>query len=132
MKSGKKSVLASNKDLIMNLHIMKNLKTKLKYYQGKINTNFHSDKIQKEGSQCICLSVILIDSVYRTGKNYYRQVFLEECRYVNKRKKCLSILLTTQKFLLVFLMKKLLMKEFLMKKILMEKIKYKKIILKCI
>ena len=31
----------------------------------------------KEGSQCICLSVVLIDSVYRTGKNYYPQVFLE-------------------------------------------------------
>ena len=26
------------------------------------------DKIPKEGSQCIYLSVILIDSVFRTGK----------------------------------------------------------------
>ena len=41
----------------------------------------------KEGSQCICLSVVLIDSVYRTGKNYYPQVFLEECIYVVKEKK---------------------------------------------
>ena len=31
----------------------------------------------KEKSQFICLSVILIDSVIRTGKNYYTQVFLE-------------------------------------------------------
>ena len=30
------------------------------------------------------LSVILIDSVYRTGKNYYPQVFLEECKYIVK------------------------------------------------
>ena len=30
----------------------------------------------------ICLSVILIDSVFRTCKNYYRQVLLEECKYV--------------------------------------------------
>ena len=42
-----------------------------------MDTNFHNNKIPKEGSQLICLSVILIDSVFRTGKNYYRQVFLE-------------------------------------------------------
>ena len=34
----------------------------------------------KEGSHCICLSVILIDYVLEIGKNYYPQVFLEECR----------------------------------------------------
>ena len=61
-------------------------KTETKSYQGKIDTNFHSDKIQKQGSQCICLSVIFIDSVYRTGKNYYPQVFLEERKYVVKEK----------------------------------------------
>ena len=37
-------------------------------------------KIPKEGSQCICLSVILINSVYRTGNNYNPQVFLKECK----------------------------------------------------
>ena len=41
----------------------------------------------KEGSQCIFLSVILIDSVFRAGSNYYPQVFLEECKYVDKEKK---------------------------------------------
>ena len=40
--------------------------------------NFHNDKILKEGSQCICLSVILTDSVYRKDKNSYPQVFLED------------------------------------------------------
>ena len=68
---------------------------KVKSYQGKINTNLHSDKIPKEGSQCICLLVILIDSVYRTGKSYYPQVFLEECKYVLKEKRCLSIMRST-------------------------------------
>ena len=29
-----------------------------------------------EGSKCICLSVILIDTVFRTGKNCYPQVFV--------------------------------------------------------
>ena len=42
-----------------------------------MNTNFQEDKAPKEGSQCICLSVVLIDSVYITGKNCYPQVFLE-------------------------------------------------------
>ena len=32
----------------------KYLKAKIKSYNGKINTNFHSNKIPKEGSQCIC------------------------------------------------------------------------------
>ena len=58
-------------------------------YNGKINTNFHHNKLPKEGSQCICLSVILINSVLRTGSNYYPQVFLEECKCVVKEKKVL-------------------------------------------
>ena len=29
----------------------------------------------------------MIDSVFRTGKNYYPQVFLEECKYVVKENK---------------------------------------------
>ena len=41
----------------------------------------------KEDSKYICLSVILIDSVFRTGKNYYPHVFLEECKYVVKQEK---------------------------------------------
>ena len=88
----------------------KYLKAKIKSYNGKITTNFHNNKIPREGSQFICLSVILIDSVFRTGKNYYPQVFLEEYKYVVKEKRCLSILLTTSKFLLI-LMKNILMKK---------------------
>ena len=60
-------------DLVYN---DKYLKTKIRSYEEKINTNFHDDKVPKECSQYICLSVILIDSVFRTGKNYYPQVFL--------------------------------------------------------
>ena len=64
----------------------KYLKAKVKSYNWKINTNFHNNKISKEGSQFICLSVILIDSIFRTCRNYYPQVFLEECKYVVKEK----------------------------------------------
>ena len=35
----------------------------------------------------ICLSVAFIDSVYRTNKNYYHQMFLEECKFAVKEKK---------------------------------------------
>ena len=41
------------------------LKTKIKSYKVKINTNFHNNKKPKEGSQCICLLVILNDSFFR-------------------------------------------------------------------
>ena len=40
----------------------------------------------KEDSYFICLSVNLIHSVFRTVKNYYPQVFLEESKYVVKEK----------------------------------------------
>ena len=53
----------------------KYLIAKIKFYNGKINTNFHNNKIPKEGSQ------------FRTSKNYYPQVFLEECKYIITEKK---------------------------------------------
>ena len=51
----------------------------MKSCNGKINTNFKINKIPKEGSQCICLSVTLIDSVFKTGNDCYPHVFLKEC-----------------------------------------------------
>ena len=50
------------------VHNEKYLKGKIKSYNGKINTNFDNDKLHKEGSQYICLSKILINSVFRTGQ----------------------------------------------------------------
>ena len=34
--------------------------------------------MEYQGSQCVCLSVTLIDSVFRMGKSYSLQAFLEE------------------------------------------------------
>ena len=65
----------------------KYLEAKIKCYNGKINTNFRNNKIQREGSQFICLSLILIDSVFRTNKNYCPQVYLKESKYVVKEKR---------------------------------------------
>ena len=44
------------------------LKTKIKSYEEKTDTDFHNDKLLKEGSYFICLSVILIDSVFKWVK----------------------------------------------------------------
>ena len=65
----------------------KYLKARIKSYNGKVNTNFHNHKIPKEDSQFVCLLVILINSVFKTDKNYYPQIFLEECKCVTKKKK---------------------------------------------
>ena len=47
----------------MNLETMGKI-WKLKFYEGKTNTNFNGYKLMMKGSQCIWLSVILIDSVF--------------------------------------------------------------------
>ena len=63
------------------------IKTIIISYNRKINTTFHNNKKPKEGSEYICLSLILLDSVYKKDKSYYPEVFLEECKYVIKGKK---------------------------------------------
>ena len=41
----------------------------------------------RESSECFCLLVLLLDSLYKKENKYYLQVFLEECKYVYKEKK---------------------------------------------
>ena len=65
----------------------KYINIKIKYCNGKINATFHKNKIPKEGSEYVCLSVILLDLVYKKDRNFYPQVFSEECKYVIKEKK---------------------------------------------
>ena len=98
------------------------LKAKIRYYKRKINTKFQNNKIPKENYQYISLSVILIDSVFRTGKNYYSQVFLENCKYVIKQKKIPNYIIddketpsdSEEETLLekILIMKKILIKKF--------------------
>lgn len=40
----------------------------------------------KEGCHCVCLSVILLDSVFKLGIKYYPQVFLEKYKHYVKEK----------------------------------------------
>ena len=46
------------------------LKTKVKSCDSNINASFDGNKIPREGSIRVCISVIVIDSVYRMNKNY--------------------------------------------------------------
>ena len=63
----------------------KYIKTKIKIYADSIVTNFHNKKMSKEKSQCKCLSIIILDSVIKANKKYYRQTFLEECKYIQEK-----------------------------------------------
>ena len=65
-----KSKIVSKKILSEPVYNEKYLKAKIKSFNSKIRANFHDNKIPKEGSQFICLSVIFMDFVFRTGKNY--------------------------------------------------------------
>ena len=40
----------------------------------------------KDASHFICLLGILLGSVFKTGKNYQLQLFLEECKYIVKER----------------------------------------------
>ena len=79
----------------------------MKSYEGKISTIFRNDGIPKEGSHCICLSVILVDTVLEIDtKKYCPQMFLEECKNIIKEKRSENISMIIQKFLLMILTKK--------------------------
>ena len=61
--------------------------TKIESYGDKVNTNFQGNRIPKENASYKCLSLIMLDSVFRVSKKYYPQTFLEECKYKIKKKK---------------------------------------------
>ena len=42
--------------------------------------NFHY-KTPKDALKCLYMLVIVINSVFKLGRNYYSQTFLEECKY---------------------------------------------------
>ena len=58
-------------DLVATFDEIEDTKVKVKSYDCKVNTNSHDNGVLKEGSHCVCLAVILIDSAFKMGKNYY-------------------------------------------------------------
>ena len=67
--------------------INKYVKTKIKMYRNKVDTNFQSKKVPKENASYDCLSLITLDSVINVSKKYYPKTHLEECKYEIKKNK---------------------------------------------
>ena len=67
------------------VHDKKYIKTKVKEYDGVIETNFLGNDFPKENKHYTCIACITIDSVMRIDKKNYPQVYLEECKYKIKR-----------------------------------------------
>ena len=65
----------------------KYIKTKIKLYGDKRNTNFPGKNIPKENTSHKCLSLIILDSVIKANEKYYPQTLLEECKYEIKKNK---------------------------------------------
>ena len=55
---------------------------KLKMWKKRIKTNFHGQDVP-HGMYCNATVVLKIDSVYKQGKNYHPQVYVEECKYTD-------------------------------------------------
>ena len=65
----------------------KYIKTKIKIYDGSVNTNFQGKGVPKEKAPCKCLSIIMLDSVVKAKKKHYPQTLLKECKYEPKKTK---------------------------------------------
>ena len=63
------------------------IKAKIKEWNGAIKTNFLGDKILEENEHCTCIVCITIDSVMKTEKKNYLQIYLGECKYITKMAK---------------------------------------------
>ena len=63
------------------------VKTKIKSYRDKINTNFPGKKILKEVASYKCLLLIILDSVIGENKKCYPQTLLEKWKYEIKKNK---------------------------------------------
>ena len=68
----------------------KHIKTKIKNYNNRRNTNFYGTKIPEDPEYCTCLSGILLDSVVKIENDYYTQIFLEEYKYAVKKKNIMN------------------------------------------
>ena len=66
------------------------IKTKVKLFDNRVNTNFQGKDVPKGDSSYKCLSLIMLDGVVKVGKKYYPQVFLEEYKYVKRKNKMTS------------------------------------------
>ena len=60
------------------------LNTKIKSHSEEVR-DFYDEKIPQLDSNHTCLAVISLDSTLKKNGNYYPQVFLKECKYIEKK-----------------------------------------------
>ena len=58
----------------------KYIKTKVKSFNGVLNTLFSDNKILKERNHYICIAAICINSILKVDKKNYSLVYLEQCK----------------------------------------------------
>ena len=63
-----------------------NVRSKLKTWEKGIKTNFHGQIVPYD-MYCNATAVLKIDSVYKQGKNYHPQTYIEECQYTDVENK---------------------------------------------
>ena len=61
------------------------LKTKIKIYDGNVNTNIQDKGMPKEKALYKFLSIIMLDSVVKVKKKFYPKTLLEQCKYEIKK-----------------------------------------------
>ena len=69
-----KKLIQYNFDHEVN-HRNRKTKTKIKPCQNEIKTDFHDERSSIKQIPCLTYSLILIDSVYKSDKNYYLKHF---------------------------------------------------------
>ena len=55
---------------------------KLKPWKERINTNFHGQDIPYD-MYCNATAVLKVESIYKQGKNYHLQVYIEDYNYTD-------------------------------------------------
>ena len=60
------------------------MKTKIKFHGDEV-TDLYDKKVPKVDSNHTCLAVISLDSALKKDDNYYPQVLLKECKYIDKK-----------------------------------------------
>ena len=60
------------------------LKTKIKFYGDEV-TDFYDKEIPKVDSNHTCYAVISLDPPFKKDDSYYLQVFLKECKYIERK-----------------------------------------------
>ena len=60
------------------------METKTKSHDDEV-TDFYGKRIPKVDSNYTCLAVISLDSALKKDDSYYLQVFLKECKYIERK-----------------------------------------------